>query len=67
MKPDTDAVIRGTRPDSLVDHNLVPESETIVPGILYERHPAKRPDGSIADGLFNAWWMKDWRGGCRNR
>ncbi len=59
MKPDTDAVIRGTRPDSLVDHNLVPESETIVPGILYERRPAKRPDGSIADGLFNAWITLD--------
>ena len=59
MKPDTDAVIRSTRPDSLVDHNLVPESETIVPGILYEKRPAKRPDGSVADGLFNAWITLD--------
>ena len=56
---DTDAVIRDTKPDVLVDHNLVPESETIVPGILYEKRPAKRPDGSVADGLFNAWITLD--------
>ena len=43
MPPDTDAVIRATKPETLVDHNLVPESETILPGILYERRPAKRP------------------------
>ncbi len=53
--PDTDAVIRDTKPETLVDHNLVPEAETIVPGILYEMRPAKRPDGSVAEGLFNAW------------
>ena len=57
--PDTDAVIRATKPETLVDHNLVPESETIVPGILYEKRPAKRPDGSVADGLFNAWITLD--------
>ena len=57
--PDTDAVIRATKPETLVDHNLVPESETIVPGILYEKRPAKRPDGSAADGLFNAWITLD--------
>ena len=57
--PDTDAVIRDTRPETLVDHNLVPESETILPGILYEKRPAKRPDGSVADGLFNAWIRLD--------
>ncbi len=59
MMPDTDAVIRATKPETLVDHNLVPESETIVPGILYEKRPAKRPDGSVADGLFNAWISLD--------
>ena len=57
--PDTDAVIRATKPETLVDHNLVPESETIVPGILYEKRPARRPDGSVADGLFNAWITLD--------
>jgi len=59
MPSDTDAVIRATKPETLVDHNLVPESETIVPGILYERRPATRPDGSVADGLFNAWITLD--------
>ncbi len=59
MPPDTDAVIRATKPEALVDHNLVPESETIVPGILYEKRPARRPDGSVADGLFNAWITLD--------
>ncbi|MCH8997124.1 MAG: 6-oxocyclohex-1-ene-1-carbonyl-CoA hydratase [Proteobacteria bacterium] len=57
--PDTDAVIRATKPETLVDHNLVPESDTIVPGILYEKRPARRPDGSVADGLFNAWITLD--------
>ncbi len=57
--PDTDAVIRDTSPDKLVDHNLVPESETILSGILYEKRPAKRPDGSDAQGLFNAWITLD--------
>ncbi len=57
--PDTDAVIRDTKPESLVDHNLVPESEAIAPGILYEKRPAKRPDGSVAEGLFNAWITLD--------
>ena len=32
MLPDTDAVIRATKPETLVDHNLVPESVTIVGG-----------------------------------
>ncbi len=59
MPPDTDAVIRATKPETLVDHNLVAESETIVPGILYQRRPATRPDGSVADGLFNAWITLD--------
>ena len=52
--PDTDDVIRDTRPQHLIDHNLVSEAETITAGIVYERRPAKRPDGSLADGLFNA-------------
>lgn len=40
----------------LADHDIVP-FET-VPGVLYEKRPAKRPDGSVAEGLFNAWiWL----------
>ncbi len=57
--PDPDAVIRDTRPETLVDHNLVPESAAAVPGIRYEKRPAKRPDGSVAEGLFNAWITLD--------
>jgi 6-oxo-cyclohex-1-ene-carbonyl-CoA hydrolase len=59
MTPDTDAVIASTRPDSLVDHNLVPEAETAGAGIGYERRPATRPEGALADGLFNAWITLD--------
>jgi 6-oxo-cyclohex-1-ene-carbonyl-CoA hydrolase len=57
--PDTDTVIRNTRPAELADHNLVPEAETIVAGILYEKRPARRPDGSVAEGLHNAWITLD--------
>ncbi|MDH3593860.1 MAG: 6-oxocyclohex-1-ene-1-carbonyl-CoA hydratase [Rhodospirillales bacterium] len=57
--PDPDAVIASTKPEALVDHNLVPEAETVVPGILYEKRPARRPDGSVADGLYNAWITLD--------
>ncbi|MCC0005037.1 MAG: 6-oxocyclohex-1-ene-1-carbonyl-CoA hydratase [Methylobacteriaceae bacterium] len=40
----------------LVDHDIVPHSE--VPGVIYEKRPAKRADGSIVDGLYNAWiWL----------
>ncbi len=40
----------------LNDHDIVP-FET-VPGVLYEKRPAKRPDGSVAEGLYNAWiWL----------
>jgi 6-oxo-cyclohex-1-ene-carbonyl-CoA hydrolase len=55
--PDTDTVIAETKPDTLVDHNLV--AETVVPGILYENRPAHRRDGSVADGLSNAWITLD--------
>lgn len=40
----------------LNDHDIVP-FET-VEGVRYEKRPAKRPDGSVAEGLFNAWiWL----------
>ncbi len=57
--PNTDAVIQATKPETLFDHNLVAESETIVSGILYERRPAKRVDGSPIDGIYNAWITLD--------
>ena len=41
----------------LKDHNLVPA--TVVPGVLYQKRPAHKPDGTIAEGLFNAWITLD--------
>ncbi len=57
--PDTETVIRNTRPAELADHNLVPEAETIHAGILYEKRPARRLDGQVAEGLHNAWITLD--------
>jgi 6-oxo-cyclohex-1-ene-carbonyl-CoA hydrolase len=48
---------RDTARVTLKDHNLVPEAA--VPGVLYEKRPARRPDGTIAEGLFNAWITLD--------
>ncbi len=43
-------------PAHLNDHDIVP-FET-VPNLRYEKRPARLPDGSVADGLFNAWiWL----------
>jgi 6-oxo-cyclohex-1-ene-carbonyl-CoA hydrolase len=39
------------------DHNLVPE--TVMPGILYEKRPARTPDGEVVPGLYNAWITLD--------
>ncbi|MCP4316140.1 MAG: 6-oxocyclohex-1-ene-1-carbonyl-CoA hydratase [Hyphomicrobiales bacterium] len=38
-------------------HDLVPDAarEAITGQVLYEKRPAKRPDGSVAEGLYNAW------------
>jgi 6-oxo-cyclohex-1-ene-carbonyl-CoA hydrolase len=57
--PEFDAVVASTKPEALADHNLVPEAETVVPGILYEKRAARRPDGSVADGLYNVWITLD--------
>ncbi len=40
-------------PQTLVDHNLAPHVET--DGVIYETKPVKRPDGSVAEGLYAAW------------
>ena len=43
-------------PAQLNDHDIVP-FET-VPGVRYEKRPARLPNGSVAEGLFNAWiWL----------
>ncbi len=38
-------------------HDLVPDAarEAISEKVLYEKRPAKRADGSVAEGLFNVW------------
>jgi len=45
----------------LIDHNLVPDAarEQVTDGIVLEKRPARRPDGSPAAGLYNAWITLD--------
>ncbi|WP_432817227.1 6-oxocyclohex-1-ene-1-carbonyl-CoA hydratase [Sulfitobacter sp. JB4-11] len=40
-----------------VSHDLVPDDvrNGITEKVIFEKRPAKLPDGTIADGLFNAW------------
>ena len=57
MKKETAAIVASTAPAHLNDHNLVPTE--IVPGVLYEKRPAKRADGTVAEGLYNAWITLD--------
>ena len=52
------AVAATQKPKRLADHNLVSEA-AIAPGIIYEKRPAKRADGSAAEGLVNAWITLD--------
>ncbi len=53
----TDQIINATSPAELIDHNLVAqEIESLCDGMVqYEKRPAKRRDGSVAEGLYNAW------------
>jgi 6-oxo-cyclohex-1-ene-carbonyl-CoA hydrolase len=53
----TDQIIAQTAPATLIDHNLIDKDvESLCDGMVkYEKHPAKRRDGSVAEGLYNAW------------
>ncbi len=51
-------VAKATRPENLVDHNLVPGA-AIAPGVRLERRPALGPDGKPVEGLYNAWVILD--------
>ncbi|OAN49943.1 6-oxocyclohex-1-ene-1-carbonyl-CoA hydrolase [Paramagnetospirillum marisnigri] len=57
MKNETAAIVDRTAPKHLNDHNLV--RTEVVPGVIYEKRPAKRADGSVAEGLYNAWITLD--------
>jgi 6-oxo-cyclohex-1-ene-carbonyl-CoA hydrolase len=43
------------------NHDLVPAKvrAEIAPGVLFEKRPAKTPDGKTVDGLYNAWITLD--------
>ena len=53
----TDQLIAQTAPATLIDHNLIDKDvESLCDGMVkYEKRPAKRRDGSVAEGLYNAW------------
>ena len=57
MRDSTKAIIGNTKPESVVDHNLVPELS--FEGVKVERRPARRGDGSPAEGLYNMWITLD--------
>jgi 6-oxo-cyclohex-1-ene-carbonyl-CoA hydrolase len=41
---------------NLVDHDVTPLDA--VQGVIYEKRPARTPDGATVDGLYNAWiWL----------
>jgi 6-oxocyclohex-1-ene-carbonyl-CoA hydrolase len=52
-----DEIITKTAPSRLIDHNLIDkEVESLCDGMVrYEKKPARRRDGSVAEGLYNAW------------
>lgn len=57
MIDETAEIIEKTAPTELKDHNLV--QEQLVEGVIFEKRPAKTPDGKVAEGLFNAWIVLD--------
>ncbi len=57
MAASTQPIAVKTQPGMLKDHNLVPEFS--VPGVRFDKRPAKTPDGAIAAGLYNAWIVFD--------
>ncbi len=46
--------------EELRSHDLVSDEirERVADGVIYEKRPAKAPDGSVVPGLYNAWiWL----------
>ncbi len=54
---DTARIAEATAPGYLKDHNLAPRHPA--PGIIYEKRPAKTPDGTVVPGLYNVWITLD--------
>ncbi|MGE5547273.1 MAG: 6-oxocyclohex-1-ene-1-carbonyl-CoA hydratase [Solirubrobacterales bacterium] len=57
MTRDTASIVKSTAPAELHDHNLV--REIVAPGVIYEKRPARTPDGKVVPGLYNAWIILD--------
>jgi len=57
MPDDTAIIASRTAPPAFKDHDVAPQPDE--PGVRYEKRPARRPDGSIAEGLYNAWITLD--------
>jgi 6-oxo-cyclohex-1-ene-carbonyl-CoA hydrolase len=57
MPKDTATVIQETLLPVANDYSLV--EDWSFPGLNYEKRQAKRPDGSIAEGLYNVWITLD--------
>src|SRR5512142_587861 len=57
MSQKTEAVVRATAPQHVVDHDLAPLPAT--GSVRFEKRPARRPDGAEVAGLFDAWITLD--------
>ena len=45
----------------IISHDLIPETlrEELAQGVIFERRPARTPDGQVAEGLWNVWITLD--------
>jgi 6-oxo-cyclohex-1-ene-carbonyl-CoA hydrolase len=57
MSASTLSIAAKTKPATLRDHTLT--GDFVVPGVSVEKRPARRPDGAIVPGLYNAWIILD--------
>jgi 6-oxo-cyclohex-1-ene-carbonyl-CoA hydrolase len=57
MTADTASVTTATAPAELFDHTLT--RDTVRPGVIFEKKPARTPDGTEVAGLYNAWITLD--------
>ncbi len=57
MNRTTANLIEKLAPKQLADHNLVPQ--TVMPGVLYEKRPARNRAGEVVPDLYNVWITLD--------